>query len=252
MIGLLRAPARQPDTAPVLPLHAAGRPVYAVGDVHGCLPLYHRIEAAILADAARLGAAPVIILLGDMVDRGPQTAGLLDLLTGPPRGELRRLCLMGNHEAMMLDFLAAPRADAAWLDCGGAATLASYGLTLAGDEPARRLRQRLAACIPAAHRRFLSGLPLALRHGDWVLAHAGFDAARPLDAQPRAALLWGRSNTPPPAGLTLVHGHFVQPEPHLGPGRIAIDLGAFATGRLAAIRLIPDTEPVVLTVNLRV
>ncbi|MFN3499660.1 MAG: metallophosphoesterase, partial [Pannonibacter indicus] len=93
--------------------------LYAVGDIHGCLDLYEELEAMILEDAAQFSGPADLILLGDLVDRGPSTAQMLDRMLAPPRGGMRRTMLAGNHEMMMLGFLEDPKANMAWLAHGG-------------------------------------------------------------------------------------------------------------------------------------
>ena len=238
-------------TAEIRVLDPIDGPVYAVGDVHGCLCLYREIEAQILRDADDFAGQPTIVLLGDVVDRGPQSAALIDHLLGAPPLAARRLCLMGNHEAMMLDYLAAPKANANWLHMGGHATLASYGMTcdIAALErmSERKLLQTLAAHLPGHHVRFLQNLLPGLQVGPYLLAHAGADAAAPLTAQPRQALLWGNAGRRAPGGLTLVHGHYVTARPERRPHSIGIDTGAYATGHLTALRLVQGDSPAVLT-----
>ncbi len=239
------------DTAEILVLDPFDGPVYVVGDVHGCLALYCEIEAQILRDAKGFDAPPTIVLLGDIVDRGPQSAALIDHLLGQPPGAARRLCLMGNHEAMMLDYLAAPGANADWLHLGGHETLASYGVShdIATLErmSERKLQQTLAAHLPEPHVRFLRDLLPGIQVGPYLLAHAGADASTPLTAQPRQALLWGEAGLVAPGGLTLVHGHYVTVQPDVRPHSIGIDTGAYATGRLTALRLVQGQPPAVLT-----
>lgn len=256
LLGGITKPRSQDSrkaTAEVLVLNPDDGPVYAVGDVHGCLSLYLEIEAAILRDAAGHDGQPTIILLGDVVDRGPQSAGVIDHLLASPPGTARRLCLMGNHEAMMLAFLASPRASANWLHLGGHETLASYGMTLDLGEldrmNERKLLQLLAAHLPEPHIRFLRSTLPAVQVGGYLLAHAGADATAPLTAQPRQALLWGSEGQNAPEGLTLIHGHYVTAEPECRSGSIGIDTGAYATGRLTAIRLQNGQNPAVLSTN---
>lgn len=243
--------SKSADVAEVLDLDQFEGPVYAVGDVHGCHDLYVDIEAKILDNAKAFDAPATIILLGDVVDRGPQSAAMIDHLLRPLPGDTRRVCLMGNHEAMMLDFLAAPSTDADWLHLGGFETLASYGLTF--DQrtlqrlPSRKLQQALAAHLPEQHIRFLRHLPLAIRAGPYLLAHAGASATAPLSAQPRQALLWGSEGRVPPAGLTLIHGHYVTHAPDVRKTSIGIDTGAYATGRLTALRLSHGQRPAALS-----
>lgn len=231
----------------VLVLDPQEGPVYAVGDVHGCLRLYREIETHILRDAEAFNGTPTIVLLGDFIDRGPQSAAVIDHLLGPPPVPARRLCLLGNHEAMMLDYLASPKGKTEWLNLGGHETLMSYGLmadlTTLHRMTERKLLQTLAAHLPERHTQFLRGLLPGLRVDTYLLAHAGSDATAPLTAQPREALVWGKAGLAAPEGLTLVHGHYVTPLPRRSAHSIGIDTGAYATGRLTALRLVPGQAP---------
>ncbi|SDW15154.1 metallophosphoesterase [Roseicitreum antarcticum] len=223
-------------------------PVYVVGDVHGCHALYRRLEAQILRDANTLTGSPGIVLLGDVVDRGPETADMLDLLTDRPPTGATRLCLRGNHEDMMLNFLNNPTMTSSWLDFGGFETLMSYGLALdmeTAPSP-RRLQQMLQAHIPQAHRDFLEHLPYGMQVGPYALVHAAIDVAAPLDRQPRQTVLWGDPVDAGPHDVTVIHGHTIVPQPIIEEGRIALDTGAYDTGVLTAVRLHPDMPPKIL------
>jgi serine/threonine protein phosphatase 1 len=249
MKGLRKLFGKTPEeTGRIVVLDRFDGPVYAVGDVHGCLTLYQEMEAAILHDARQYTGPPRIVLLGDLVDRGAQTAALLDLLTGP--APVERRCLMGNHEAMMLAYLTSPDAGDRWLAHGGMETLRSYGLdtSFAALRP-RQKTQALAAHLPPRHLQFLRDLPAGLCVGPYLLAHAGADAAAALDAQPLRALLWGGAGRRAPGGLTLVHGHVITPTPDIHPNSIGIDTGAYATGRLTAVRLMQGRPPATLTLR---
>lgn len=237
----------------LLVMDAFEGPFYAVGDVHGCLALYKEIETKIVQDALSFGGPPTIILLGDIVDRGPQSAALVDHLLAPPPGATRRLCLMGNHEEMMLNYWADPAGNAMWLHKGGHETLASYGMSLdvatLEQMSERKLRQTLAAHIPERHIRFLRDNLCGVQVGPYLLAHAGADADAPLTAQPRQALIWGDAGLTAPGNLTLVHGHYVVDRPAVRNNSIGIDTGAYATGRLTALRLQHGQAPAVLTLK---
>ena len=237
-----------PKTAQITILHPFNGPVYAVGDVHGCLSLYSALETAILHDSQTLDRPPTIILLGDMIDRGAQSAQVIDHLMAPLPIPGRRLCLMGNHEAMMLRYLANPRDHGHWLDVGGAETLASYGLGIdVKTIGLRKLQHALSAHLPEHHLQFLRDLPPAIQVGAYLLAHAGADATAPLAAQPLRALVWGSAGRTPPQGLTLVHGHVVTDCVDCTRHSIGIDTGAYATGRLTALRLMDGFPPAVFT-----
>lgn len=230
-----------------------GRPVYAVGDVHGCIALYQQLERRIIEDARELGKPPCIVLLGDIVDRGPATAAMIDhLLAAPPAG-VERHCLRGNHEDMMLRFLEKPTGSSSWLDFGGYETLMSYGMRPPDDRgfdlPERQLRLMVDTFIPPAHRAFIEALPYGFVFGDFALVHAGLDHDAPCDAQAKDVVLWGAPNDIEGAALTVVHGHTIVENVLFTAGRIAVDTGAYVTGRLSAVRLLPGSPPVLLEVS---
>ena len=249
--GAGRSAGQTATTADVPTLAPFDGPVYVVGDVHGCLSLYLDAEARILEDARQLQRSPTIVLLGDVVDRGPQSAAMIDHLLRPLPKPARRFCLTGNHEAMMLAFMEAPRANLRWLEFGGHETLLSYGITLdlptLSSMPERKVTQILAAHVPEAHVAFLRATVPALRVGPYLLAHAGADPRASLSAQPLRSLVWGNTGLEAPAGLILIHGHYISAEPDLRPGSIGIDTGAYATGRLTTLRLLKDQFPAVRT-----
>ena len=182
--------------------------------------------------------------LGDYVDRGPASAQVLEHLMAPPPGGFKRICLLGNHEQMLLDFLAAPRRNDLWLDNGGVETARSYGLSeasLAGN-PAS-IAQALEGRIPSSHKDWLSRLPIALAVPGFTFVHAGLRPGIPLDRQDDADLIWIRDPflDDQTTGATLVvHGHTPEIEPIRTPCRIGIDTAAFATGRLTALRIDHD------------
>lgn len=222
----------------------AGDLVYAVGDLHGRADLLDDMRARIEADAAA-GAADRrwIVYLGDYVDRGPDVRGVIDrLLAGPPAG-FEQVCLMGNHEAWLLDFLRDARAGNGWLMNGGGATLASYGVATRRLGPLGRLEALRAAfdeALPDAHRRFLSELRLMWRLGDYAFVHAGVRPGTPLEGQDEHDLLWIREEflaAPDDFGAVVVHGHTIEDAPVVLPNRIGLDTGAFATGRLTCLVL---------------
>lgn len=236
------------------PLDPADGPVYAVGDVHGCRRLLHGLLALIRTDAAAFPGRPHVVLLGDVVDRGPETAGLLDDLLRPlPWGRLT--AIRGNHEEMLLAFLADPHRHADWLAQGGFETLRAYGLPLdPRDLPGlarRRVAQMLAAHLPDDHLRWLAALPwghtLSLDGQDWVLAHAGYDPARGAAAQRPQDLVWGGRMPRQGEGTRLVHGHVIRETADPAAIAVGIDTGAHATGRLTALRLARGAAPAILT-----
>ncbi|MFN0113676.1 MAG: metallophosphoesterase [Paracoccaceae bacterium] len=234
-----------------------GGPIWAVGDVHGCLSLYREIEDRIAAEARATGLVQRVVLLGDVIDRGPEVRGVLGhLMSAPPDGILRA-CLLGNHEDMLLRFLARPREYRAWLSFGGWPTLGSYGIVPdpgGGAPDVARLAANLKAAMGAETIAFLKALPPGLLSGPFVLAHAGVAPQTPLARQTRADLIWTRHGEigdllPPPdlGERIVVHGHTPVEEPVREGWRINIDTGAFATGRLTAVRLVPGEPPRFLT-----
>ncbi|PWJ12880.1 metallophosphoesterase family protein [Jannaschia seohaensis] len=220
-----------------MPDHPAPeRPVYAVGDLHGRADLLAEMLALIEADAAG-GPEAVTVFLGDYVDRGPDARATLDALRA--LDPARTVCLMGNHERMLLDALDRPgeRGDR-WLTHGGMETLASYGLGALFDP--EEIAMRLRAALPPGTEAWLRGLPATWRSGDVVCVHAALDPVLALDAQDPRVLLWGR----PPRrarrdGLWVVHGHTVVDAPELAGRRVAVDTGAWASGRLTAAAIFP-------------
>ncbi|QIK42348.1 metallophosphoesterase [Pontivivens nitratireducens] len=242
---LFGRPSRQLQTyAPVQILDEG--PLYAVGDIHGHLAHYDRLEAAILADAHARGEDRVrIVTLGDYVDRGPDSAGVLDRLSAPPPPGVERHSLKGNHEVMFEQFLQAPDLNAPWLDMGGRETLASYGLyTDQMQTVPRHAAQMVQSVVPQEHMDFMAGLPLAFSTRTHFLCHAGVDPMRPLDEQDEHTLLWIRNSflnheVPPDCVLdrVIVHGHTPCKQPELLEWRINVDTGVYSGGPLTAVRL---------------
>jgi len=253
MRSLLRRILRQPDLSQTpVPRRRrleveAGRPIYAIGDVHGCLSALLALEERIAADARRLALArPLIVYLGDYVDRGPESRAVLDHLARSDHADrIERIALCGNHDDTFLRFLASPRENMGWLDFGGDATLHSYGL-----DPATMLSRKpgdvgriLRETVPAHHVGLLENLPVALVCGDLLFVHAGVRPGIAFEEQDDEDLLWIREpflSEGPRLPLTVVHGHTAGNEPVFGKGRVCIDTGCYATGRLTAIRITPD------------
>ncbi len=240
------SPAREgAHSAPAVPATTA---VYAIGDIHGRSNLLAELHAAIVADAAsRPVSRRVLVHLGDYVDRGPDSAGVVyRLLDALPAG-FESVCLLGNHERMMLDFLEDPSMGPLWLRNGGDATLASYGVAYDPKQEDRFTLQRLRGLqgelrhrLPERHYRFLSGLHLLHTEGDYAFAHAGIRPGVALEAQEEMDLLWVRGlflRSEVDHGKIIVHGHTIIPDPEILPNRIGIDTGAWYTGRLTCLVL---------------
>lgn len=235
-----------------------GQVVYAIGDIHGQLELLDQLLETIARDfhALKRGDRPVLVFVGDYVDRGPMSKGVIDRLIelgakAPPDGFQVRT-LMGNHEQTMLAFLENPEAGPAWVEFGGGETLMSYGVdrppSRAEPEVWREVQVALRRNLPSEHVTFLRGLELSAVYGDYLFVHAGVRPGVPLDRQNPEDLLWIRGDflsQPHRLDYVVVHGHTPDEEPFIGPSRINIDTGAYATGVLTAVRL-TEGPPIVL------
>jgi len=222
-----------------------GRRLYAVGDIHGRADLLSRLLAEIATDAKCRGPAQNrLVYLGDYVDRGPDSADVIDLvLDGAPAG-FDGVTLMGNHEDMMRRFLFDLTIGRGWLMNGADATLRSYGVeppTPHDDTQAyRRASVELAQHLPPRHRRFLDSLALSHEEGDYFFVHAGVRPGVPLAEQRPEDLVWIRDEfleSDAEFGKRVVHGHSITREPTFRHNRIGIDTGAYATGRLTCLVL---------------
>jgi serine/threonine protein phosphatase 1 len=240
----------EPRFAPVAHAHRAysemPATVYAIGDVHGELDLLDRLIGVILDDAARRPDATEIVLLGDLVDRGPDSAGVLDRVreleaTRPSGARVRTV--LGNHESYMLACLggcADPGIVAGWLQYGGRSTLASLGVA-----PVDRPDWAVVgdAALGGERRAWLEALPRLIRVGDLVCVHAGIDPDRTLDDQDPEDLIWTRTarflrHLDHPC--LVVHGHTPTAAPEIAGARVGIDTGAVYGRVLTAARFGPD------------
>lgn len=223
-----------------------GRVGFAIGDIHGRADLLRRMLDRLDQRFHAIDApAPIIVCVGDYVDRGPDSKAVLQLLTAErPKGFEWRF-LSGNHEAAMLRFLDDPLAGRAWLDHGGLQTLASYGVhplpsAAAGPAEVSAAAAQLNDLMPDAHRVFLRTLERYVVLGDYCFVHAGIDPKRALDAQKDADLFWIRSrflDDKRQLAYTIVHGHTPIAKPFQDGRRIGIDTGAYFSGTLTAVRL---------------
>jgi serine/threonine protein phosphatase 1 len=190
---------------------------------------------------------PVLIFLGDYVDRGPDSAGVVQrLLEREKMGNT--ICLKGNHELYFLEFLANPQIFTDWSKYGALPTLLSYGIRHNGAfSPAAQieLADELMRLVPYEHLTFLQNLPESFACGDYFFVHAGVRPGRPLGAQLEDDLLWIREDFllhEEPFDKFIVHGHTPVREPEIKPNRINIDTGAYATGRLTCLVLEGDDQ----------
>ncbi|WP_395666948.1 metallophosphoesterase family protein [Methylocella sp.] len=217
--------------------------VYAVGDIHGRLDLLDQTLARIDADIARDPVdTPLCVFLGDYIDRGPKSAEVVERLI--ERAASRpTVCLRGNHELYVPEFLRNPPVLRHWGLYGGLSTLLSYGLAPSlqpTPQEELELAEELDRVLPASHRRFYEGLPLSFSCGDFFFVHAGVRPSVALSRQRDEDLLWIRDeflSCAEPFEKIVVHGHTPTIEPEVRSNRINIDTGAYATGRLTCLRL---------------
>ena len=236
-----RARSKGPNVVP-LPEHITN--VFAIGDVHGMKDLSSKAEAAIASDPSFTPETSLILYLGDLVDRGPDTAFLLDWLAVPSKTGAQRMFLRGNHEEMMQAFLSEPASHLNWLDFGGLETLNSYGI-LERPDKMRRMKERdllalLDTSISSGHRNFLEALVDAVEADSFFFVHAGVVPDTPLSQQTKADLLWSRDRFMAHEGgfeKTIVHGHTPVDVPTYSQGRVSVDTGAYMTGRLSVAKI---------------
>lgn len=226
-----------------------GTRVYAIGDVHGCADALNRLLDAIDKDLAQDAVQSHLVFLGDLVDRGPRSAAVLNRILegGLPTDQCD--CIMGNHEEVMLDCYADHRdLHDRWLQYGGVQTLESYGLKATDIfAPGFDLTAAMRETLPPKHVQFLKSLKDYVRLGDYLFVHAGIRPKLPLHDQSSRDLRWIRNgflNDASDHGFMVVHGHTVVPEVEFHSNRIAVDTGCYLTGQLSAVVLETDTARV--------
>jgi len=224
-----------------------GLRIYAVGDIHGRSDLLKQIFSVIDVDLKNSPPRRAIeVYLGDYVDRGPDSRGVLDLLIQRGRGH-ETVCLKGNHEAFMLEVLKEPAKLQDWRQYGGLLTLTSYGLrptmNPTPDDQGNLIRG-LSAALPPSHMQFLNGLPASFTAGDYFFVHAGVRPGVALPSQREEDMFWIREeflNSEDDFGKYVVHGHTPVSVPDIRPNRINIDTGAYATGNLTLLSIQGDS-----------
>lgn len=228
-----------------------GERLYAIGDIHGALDALDALLEKIDADAGGIDNAQ-LIFLGDYVDRGPDSKGVIERLTALKKDAPNSVFLKGNHEAVMLEFLADPEEALEWLDWGGDQTLRSYGVAGALTKPGDDLSDALSKALPDYHRAFLETLDLTYRAGDYLFVHAGIRPGVAIEDQDEEDLLWIRKafHSAPAAkrpDATVVHGHHPTKKPVDAGWRIGVDTGACWSGVLTAVRLEGDKRKFIST-----
>lgn len=217
---------------------------YVIGDVHGRLDLLDQLLAQIHEEIDRRPTRKTVIaLVGDLIDRGPQSAEVIERLRTYRRDKVRLVVLLGNHEEVLLRILDG-ESDLIqkWLSYGGSQCLASYGvdpssvLEMESEEALAIIR----SAIPRAHVRFLNECADTFRFGDYLVVHAGIRPGVEIAQQRQVDLRWIRSpflEHPGDHGAVIVHGHTITEAAEERANRIAIDTGAYATGRLTALAI---------------
>ncbi|HEX6660797.1 MAG TPA: metallophosphoesterase [Sphingomicrobium sp.] len=221
-----------------------GRRAYVVGDVHGRLDLLDGLLDDIHAEIDKERSAKVLLVfLGDLIDRGPSSAQVVERLRTYRRKDVRPIFLLGNHEEVLLRILAGETEHLpGWLRFGGAQCLESYGadprqIAAASDESAV---SAVRSAIPDQHVAFLRTFADTCRFGDYLFVHAGIRPGIGLDQQRQSDLRWIREpflSDETGHGFVVVHGHTISPEVVERENRIGIDTGAYRSGVLTALAI---------------
>jgi serine/threonine protein phosphatase 1 len=225
----------------VLPKGTPDR-LYVFGDVHGRLDLLTQVKAAIARDRDRAPVSQTVVVgLGDYVDRGGNSKGVIDALIAG--FDCPSITLRGNHEQMLLNFLSKPgRVGRQWIQCGALETLRSYGvdtnLDMASKLCFQTLRNRLVKAMPPDHLAFLQGTKTSYQTDRYFFAHAGARPGIRLEDQDDKDLLWikeGFSDGDADFEKVIIHGHTPVDKPYFGKFRINLDTGAYVTNQLSCL-----------------
>lgn len=226
---------------PVVP---AGYRVYAIGDIHGRLDLLNDTLSQIEADIeGRHWAHNIMVFLGDLIDRGPASADVVERLRTYRRHGVRMVFLSGNHEEVLLRLIRGEsRFLRDWLTFGGAECARSYGISptaLKRMDPGQAVAM-LGHKIPDTHRAFLQSFVDTFRIGSYLFVHAGVRPGVPLSDQTQSDLRWIRGpflDNNDDHGFIVVHGHTIAGQVDVRSNRIGIDTGAYRSGVLTAMGL---------------
>jgi serine/threonine protein phosphatase 1 len=235
---ILRSARKQPAAA------GKNERIYAIGDIHGRADLLRWLldEIGDHVAAQTVPASTYVVVIGDLIDRGPESAEVLRLLQNAQSHTDRLVVLLGNHEQLMLRALEGDRQTfSTWMRVGGIQTLESFGLDSSILEvPFERAIADIRAAVPREILEWLNSLPLTARSGDYLFCHAGVRPGVPINRQDREDLLWIRHeflNDESDHGAVVVHGHSISSDVQVRSNRIGIDTGAYRTGVLTAVYL---------------
>lgn len=228
--------------------------VYAIGDVHGCLDQLNRVLEAIDQDVGSYQGKSQLVLLGDLVDRGPQSAEVIERILGGGLPTDTSAVIMGNHEQAMLEcYQGGVATYGSWLQFGGVQTLESYGLSRQEIfAPSFDLAAGMRRSIPPMHMQFLASFEDYVRVGDYLFVHAGIRPGVPLEKQSARDLRWIRReflDDTGEHGFMVVHGHSIVPKIQFHKNRIALDTGCYLSGQLSALALEADTVKVLTVMS---
>lgn len=231
-------------TKPEGPTGTRRHRAYAVGDIHGRLDLLDHLLDQIHADMQRRGPKEtLLIFVGDLIDRGPASAQVVERLRTYVHDGVRPIFLLGNHEEVLLRILDGDGSlIASWLRFGGSQCLRSYGVEPAALKGLRdpEIVEVVRRAIPEEHVEFLRSFVDTCRFGDYLFVHAGIRPGVELHEQSQSDLRWIREPfllDDTDHGVVVVHGHTIRAEVEERPNRIGIDTGAFATGVLTALAI---------------
>ncbi len=240
----LNARRLETDFEALPPRVPAGTRVYAIGDIHGRLDLLEDIHRLILADCVDGPGHQVLVYLGDYIDRGQHSFGVVDALIHDPLPNFQIVHLKGNHEDFLLRFVETGEQGENWLFNGGVTTFNSYrtsGASMAdlyGDMD--NLRDALIEVLPPAHLAFYRRLAMTHSEGDYLFVHAGIRPGIPVSHQKDDDLIWIRGpflHTDEDFGQVVVHGHTPEFEPVIRHNRIGVDTQAYRSGCLTCLVL---------------
>lgn len=244
----------KPQSGPPLPSVPAGERYYVIGDIHGRFDLFDALIEGIEADDKAQGDAVThMILLGDLVDRGPNSAGVVERTRQWQQTRSVRV-LAGNHEDMFLESFEKPDILRHFLKHGGRETILSYGMSKQQFDAMtlEELFATLPQLVPQSERDYINAFEEKIIAGDYLFVHAGIDPAVPIAEQKRSDMLWIRDrflNHQGPLEKVVIHGHTIFDDVVNLGNRIGVDTGAFRSGILTALVLEGDTQRIIQSVD---